>query len=364
MSRILVSAAEPSADRYIARLIPALRSAWPHLAIDAIGGPATAGTGVSMLTSMDHLQAFGLVEAVRGLPVHLRLLRDLRAALRRGAWDLVILCDYPGWHLRVGRAAREAGVPVLYYVAPQLWAWGAWRAAALRRATTSIAAILPFEETFFRAHGVTTRFVGHPLLDEPQVDRTLARRALGVAQDASVIAVLPGARPNDLARHWPLFHGAILRIGQRRPDVVCVVGGAPGRTYAGWSGPMAAGGRVALAAADVALLKSGTATIEAALADVPAVVSYRMHPATWLIARRAVRLPWVSLANLVAERPVHPELLQSRATPEGLAGAVLDLLGDQPAQDEQRRAYATVRERLGTAGAANRVAAMARELVA
>ena len=365
MTRILVSAAEPSADRYIARLIPALRDAVPGAVIDAIGGPATRAAGATMVHAMDDLQAFGIVETVRGLPAHVRLYRDLRAALRRGAWDLIVLCDYPGWHVRVGQAARAAGVPVLYYVAPQLWAWGAWRARALRRAADRIAVVLPFEEPYFAARGLPAHYVGHPLLDESRPGRAEARRALGLAPDARVLAVLPGARPDDVRRHWPGFRAAAEAVRRGLPAVEIVIGGVPGRTYGGSAGMrIAAGGAVALAAADAAICKSGTSTLEAALADVPAVVSYRLHPASWWVARRAVRLPWVSLASLIAERPVHEELLQGAGTPAALAQAAIALLDESGHAEAQRQAYAVVRQRLGGPGAAVRVAALARELAA
>ena len=363
MTRVLLSAAEPSADRYAARLVPALRAAWPGIALEAIAGAETAAHGVPLVHGLDGLQAFGLVETARSARTHVRLYRAIVAALRRGAWDLVILCDYPGFHLRVGQAARAAGVPVLYYIAPQLWAWGPWRTARLRRAADRLAVVLPFEQAFFAARGVPATFVGHPLLDEAPPARAAARLALGIADDAPVLALLPGARPGECARHWPLFRAAARDLGRIVPGLVTVVGAVPGRHYPASHGcVMAHGGGAALAAADVALLKSGTATLEAALANVPAVVSYRLHPVSWWVARRLVRVPWVSLASLVADEMVHPELLQRDATPRDLAARLAGALGDDAAR--QRAAYTRVRGRLGSAGAAGRVAQLARELAA
>jgi lipid-A-disaccharide synthase len=361
-----LSAGEPSGDALGARLAGALRAAAPGARLEGMGGPRMGTAGVEILHPAGGLAASGLVEAAGSLPAHLRLLREVRRRFRQHRYDLAVFIDYPGFHLAAARAARDAGVPVLLYVAPQLWAWGGWRAGRLRGSVDRLAVILPFEEAFFRARGIEARFVGHPLLDEPARSRGEARAELGLAPEARVLALFPGSRPAEVRRLWPVFREAAIRLRREMPDLVVVAAGLPSATYPRDDGVLFrwGAGPVVAAAADAALCKSGTTSLEAALAGTPHVVAYRTHPVTWAAARRLVRVPWVSLVNLLSGEAVVPELLQGAATARGLADAVGPLLADAPVATRQRAAFERVRERLGSRGAAARVAAMALELVA
>jgi lipid-A-disaccharide synthase len=363
---IYLSAGEPSGDALGGRLATALRAAAPAARLEGMGGPRMAAAGVNLLYRSDGLAAAGLVEAAASLPRHLRLLQRVRRRLSQVRYDLAVLIDYPGFHLAAARAARAAGVPVLHYVAPQLWAWGKWRTARLGAAVDRLAVILPFEEPFFRARGIEARFVGHPLLDEPVQPRAQARAGLDLPADARILALFPGSRPAEVRRLWPAFRDAAIRLRRELPGLVVVTAGIPGVAYPRSDGvriAVGAGATVA-AAADAALCKSGTTSLEAALAGTPHVVAYRTHPVTWAAARRLVRVPWVSLVNLLADQEVVPELLQGRARGPALADAVRPLLTDAPAAARQRSAFGSLRAGLGLPGAAGRVAAMALELVA
>jgi lipid-A-disaccharide synthase len=363
---IYLSAGEPSGDALGARLARALRAAAPGARLEGMGGPRMAAAGVAIVHPADGLAAHGLVEAAASLPRHARLLRQVAQRFGRAHPDLAILIDYPGFHLAAARAARAAGVPVLHYVAPQLWAWGRWRTARLRAAVNRLAVILPFEEPFFRSAGIEARFVGHPLLDEPARSRAAARDALGLPRDAQVLALFPGSRTSEVARLWPAFRDAARLVRADRPDLEVIVAALPAEPYDRADGLRLhrnAGSLIA-AAADAALCKSGTTSLEAALAGTPHVVAYRTHPVTWAVARRLVRVPWVSLVNLLADAAVVPELLQGRATATALADAVRPLLAEPAAAQRQRAAFEAVRARLGAPGAARRVAQMALELVA
>lgn len=364
---IYLSAGEPSGDRIGARLAEALRAAAPGVRLRGMGGPRIRAAGVDVAWPAEDLAATGLVEAAGALPAHYRLLRALGAELRRGRYDLAVFVDYPGFHLAAARAARAAGVPVLHYVAPQLWAWGGWRAARLRERVNRLAVILPFEEAFFRSRGIDARFVGHPLLDEAVPGRAAARACLGLAPDDRVLGLLPGSRPAEVRRLWPAFRDAAGLLRREVPGLAVVAATVPGIAYDGAGDIRLHPGAAATvaAAADAALCKPGTTTLEAALAGTPHVVAYRAHPITWAAARRLVRLRWVSLVNLLAESPVVPELLQGAARAPALARAAGALLAPESAAAEvQRRAFARLRPTLGTGGAARRVAAMALELVA
>ncbi|HEX4574246.1 MAG TPA: lipid-A-disaccharide synthase [Gemmatimonadales bacterium] len=364
--RIYISAGEPSGDAHAAAVVSALRQHLPAATFEAFGGPSLEAAGATVRDRMERLSVVGFVEALWKLPAHFRLLARVTQAFQAQRYDLVILVDYPGYHLRAAAAAHAAGIPVLYYIAPQMWAWGAGRVhrlAAVRR----LAVILPFEEQFFRDHGVPTTFVGHPLMDRPPPpSRGAARRALGLDPDRPVLGLFPGSRAQEVQRLWPAFRDAARRVLTAQPDVQVVAAGAPRGRYPQpgairihWGDPLPV-----FAAADAGLCKSGTTTLEAALADVPMAIAYRLNPVSFILAMRLLRVPHVGLVNLIAGREVAPELLQHAATPRALADAVLPLLDPTSAPARrQREGLALVRDRLGPPGAAQRVAALAVELV-
>lgn len=365
--RLLISTGEPSGDAHAARVVTAFRRRRPEIEIDAVGGEALEAAGARLRANIDDLSVIGFAEALQKLPAHWRLLRALAGDLRANRYRAVMLVDYPGFHLRLAEAAKRAGVPVLYYIAPQFWAWGERRVTRFARAVDRVAVILPFEEDFFRARGVEASYVGHPLVDrEPPPGSGEARRRLGLAPEDCVLGLFPGSRRQEVARHWPVFRDAALRVLARRNDVTVVVGAAPRAAYPD-PGPIrivAQDPLAVFAAATAAIAKSGTTTLEAALGDTPMVIAYRTHLVTYLIARRILNVRWVGLVNLVGEREIAPELLQRDATPVRLADAVLELLDPgSGAAKRQREGLAEVRRRLGGPGAAERVAGMLEALV-
>lgn len=360
-----VSAGEPSGDNHAAQVVSALRAAAPGLELVGMGGDALRAAGVGVPWPMDDLTVVGFWEVLRKVPAHLRVLHQMRGHLRRHSHELALLVDYPGFNLRVAQAAAEVGVPVLYYVAPQLWAWRPGRAAMLRRVVRHLAVILPFEETFFQGLGITTTFVGHPLVDRPPApDRMAARARLGISDTAPTLALFPGSRPGELLRHWPLFRRTAQRVRRAIPEVRVMVAGAARGSYPELDGftVVTADTQTVLAASDAALCKSGTATLEAALAGVPMVVAYAMHPVSFAIARRVVRSERIGLPNILLKRLVVPELIQGEASPERLAEAALTILDrDGAPARRQREALGEIRPMLGRAGVARRVADLALE---
>ncbi len=362
-----MSAGELSGDAHGANLITALHNALPDVVVDGLGGPLMASAGANIIEPFDKMRVMGLAETAKNLPDHWLLLRRLKRSFLTGRYDLAILIDYPGFHLRVAKAAADAGIPVLYYIVPQLWAWGEWRAKSMRRSVRSAAVVLPFEETFFRTRGIEAEFVGHPLLDmPPPPSRSDARAAIGLSDDEPVLGLFPGSRPQEIQRLWPVFRKTAKTLKRNLPGLKIVLAGVSGLTYSDDGDVIHLhDARAVFAAADAALCKSGTTTLEAALTDTPMVIAYQMHPLTFAVARRVVKLRHIGLVNLLAGRGVAPEFLQGDATTERLVEAIARLFdSDDESASKQKEAFHQVRNALGSPGAGVRVAEMARRLVA
>ena len=369
MREILFVVGEASGDLHAGKVAEAIRAARPDVPMAGIGGGHMQAAGVTILEPVERLAVMGFVEVLAHVPKHWALLRMLRARIESGRVGLVILIDYPGFNLKVADAAHRAGIPVLYYITPQVWAWGAGRLPKLAKVVTRAAPILPFEEPLLRKHGIDATFVGHPLLDRALSlpSSSEARAALGLSPHGEVLAVFPGSRRAELSRHLEPFVETARELQRRRPGLEVVVSVAPTVKIdaADCPFPLVRGQSfTVLRAATAGLLKSGTTTLEAAVAGLPHVIGYRTSPITYGIARRVVKIPHIGLVNVVAGREVSREFVQDAFVPGRVADAIEPLL--DPGSDvavTARAGLAEVRGRLGTPGAANRVAAMALEML-
>lgn len=325
------------------------------------------------MAAFDDLAVMGFVEVLRHARFFWRLERRIVARMDAGEVDFVLAIDYPGLNLRLVKKARERGIPVVYYIAPQVWAWKAHRAAHLARDADRVAVILPFEAEGLAAAGADVTFVGHPLMERPPIDMTEAalRAELGLPAadapgEAGLVALLPGSREQEIGRHLDLFAETAAALRAARPGLRPVFAVAAGVDPARLSNkglPVTSRTRELLTHSRVALVKSGTSTLEAALAGVPFACVYRTHPLTFALAQRLVKVPHIALANLVAGRRVVPELLQSEATPERLTAELDALIDDGPVRRAQLEGLAEVKVRLGGPGASDRVADLVIEVL-
>ncbi len=370
--RIFLSAGEPSGDLHGAALARALLQRWPDAELYGLGGDLMKAAGVRLLAHAQQLAVMGFVEVLRHLPFFAGLWRQVKREITSNPPDLVIPIDYPGFNLRLAAFAKSRGIPVLYFIAPQVWAWHRSRMRQLAEHVDRLAVVLPFEAELFKQAGANAEFVGHPLLDlsEATMDRATFASSIGISADEPILALFPGSRGQELRRHLPLFLKTVEHVKTRAPAVQPVWAAAPGiaeAVYADSGMPYTRDTGSLLAHARAALVKSGTTTLQTALAEVPMVVTYQMHPLSYKLARRLVDVPHIALANLVAGQRVVPELIQKAATPEALAAALLPLIQDTDERKRVVEGLRQVRRKLATpeagASAAARVARLAAELI-
>ena len=362
---LLLSAGEASGDMYAARLATALRQRI-DVQIFGMGGPQMRAAGVEIVMDYSEVAVVGITEILKHLPSLLQAMNRLVVEAVRRKPALAILTDFPGFHLRLARKLRPNGVQNVYYVCPQFWAWRPWRVNLIRRRFAKALCIFPFEKDFFSRAGVPTEFIGHPLVGAvvPTKDRKQFCEQHGLTPSRTVVTVLPGSRSAELLHHLPVLEEACARINGKVPAQFVVAAARPQDVdllKTGW--PSGLSLRVvegetynALAAADAAIVSSGTATVEAALLNVPAVVVYRVSPLTAKLAKPLVRTPYFAMVNLIAEKRVVPELVQDDFTPQAVADETLRLLQDPNARNNQRAGLAEVRRRLGPPGAVERAA--------
>lgn len=367
MREILILAGEASGDLHGSILAERLKALRPDLALAGTGGSRMRAAGVEMIE--EHEGVVGFVEVLRHIPAHWRLLKRIRARLAEGKVALLVCIDYPGFNMRVAAAAHALGVPVLYYITPQVWAWRAGRMRTMARIIRKAAVILPFEEAMLRGAGVDATFVGHPLLDRAAAmpSREEARARLGLAAGAEVLALFPGSRAQEIRRHLAEFVAVAHELQRRRPGLQVVMSVAPTIQLRDSEVPfplVRSASFDVLRAADVALCKSGTTTLEAAVAGCPCAIVYRTSSLSYAIAKRLVRIEHIGLLNIVAGRTVAPEFVQDAFRTQPVADALAPLFDREgPARAEMIAGLAQVRARLGEPGATGRVARMAAEMV-
>ncbi len=393
--KILIVAGEASGDRHGARLVAEIQKMLPGAHFVGIGGKALAARGVEMLARAEDLAVVGLTEVLGRLPAVVHALGKVNRVLKQDRPSLVILIDFPDFNFLVARLAKWRGVPVMYYISPQVWAWRRHRVRTIARCVDRMVVIFPFEESFYQQRGVAVTFVGHPLVETlPEVPRReLLLKEWGLDPGRFTLALLPGSRGSEIERHLPVMLAASRLIRQAVPETQFILplastaprglvegmveeflgeGGAHGLEVraTGTCGPLPPPLKIipgqayaALAAAHLAVVASGTVTVEAALAGTPTVIVYRLAPLTYRVAKLLIRVDHIGMANLLAGEGIFPELIQEDCTPERLAEEALGWIKKPARMHDLRRGLARVVAGLGPPGASQRAARVALEVM-
>jgi lipid-A-disaccharide synthase len=368
MPKIFLVTGETSGDIHGAHLALALRELNPAVELIGVGGNRMLAAGVSLLPQVKRVDAMG-VPGIRQLIQGWKTLRTLGRYLQHERFDAIILIDSPGLNLRLAKGIANKSHKIIYYIAPQVWAWGSRRVKLIRRVVNHVLAILPFEEAYFHKAGIACTYVGHPLLDElkPAYDIGHERQQLGLETEDLVLGLLPGSRVREVQEVLPTFLKAVQQICERNPGLQVLLAQADSLSdsvmdellrHSGQQVKVVKGRtNEVMAASNLLLVTSGTATLQAALIGTPMVVVYRTSALTYQIAKCLVKIPYISLVNILAGKEIVPELIQDRMTPDRIAHEALAILQDARRRNEMIQTFHTIRTSLGGTGASKRAAA-------
>ena len=373
--KILLVAGEASADLHGSHVVRELKRIDPSVHLYGIGGEELRRAGMEILFDARDLSVVGIVEVVSRLPHIRKVFNTLKRQIEEAPPELLILLDYPDFNLRLAAVAKKHRVPVLYYISPQIWAWRQGRVKKIARIVDQMAVVFPFEVPLYEKEGVPVQFVGHPLLDReiPAFDSAGSLEAFGMKPGWPVIGLLPGSRKSEIERLLPVMLAAAQRIQKEYPLAQFIIPVAPGirrEEIETWVAQKKVPVTVvenqlhrALQVCSLALVASGTATLETALMKKPMIILYKISFLTYLIGRLMIRVPCIGLANIVAGTQVVPELIQADASAQRIAGEALALLKSPERLAAMERDLGRIRERLGAAGASARVARIAYDML-
>jgi lipid-A-disaccharide synthase len=364
---IVLSAGEASGDLHGAGLIKELRNRNPAVTFTGMGGQCMAESGIDRVIGIEKTGVVGLWEVLSHGGSVLDAFKKLKTHLKDTLPDLFIPIDYPDFNLRMCARARKLGIPVIYFISPQLWAWRTGRVNVVKKYVDRMLVILPFEEEWYSRHGLEVTYIGHPLVDtySERLPRNTARDFLGIPEDCTLIAIMPGSRRNEVSALYPVIQEALTIIKKKYREAKCVLLLAPTLDMehldrAGFDGNsvdvQTRDHRMVLSAADVVITASGTATIETALSRTPMVIVYRVSPITYLIGKQLIRTPHIGMVNLIAGDRIVPELIQNEVTAENIAREVIQILEGPEVRDRIKTGLDSVVKKLGPPGAAVRAA--------
>jgi lipid-A-disaccharide synthase len=372
---VLIVAGEASADLHGSNLVRAIKTLDPAIGFYGIGGKQMEEAGVKILIPASDMAVVGLTEVFSKLPKILKAHRTLKNLLKNRPPDLLIPIDYPGFNIHLAGLAKRYEVPVLYYISPQVWAWRTGRVKKIAKRVDRMAVILPFEEGFYKERGVDVEYVGHPLLDSvPQhLDRDEMTRKMDLENAYPVLGLLPGSRNEEIGNHLPVMIKAVEILSFHYPHLrglLPVAPTIPPELVQSFLKQSSAEIRISqssiydtLTVCDLALVASGTATVETAILGVPMVLVYRASKITYWVGKRVIKVPFLGLVNLVAGEQVIPELIQDDVTPDRLAQAAFEILEGGQKRENMIEKLGMVKERLGRGGASKKTAKIAIEMM-
>ncbi len=370
MKKVMIMSGEASGDLHGANLARELQKLDPSIVLYGVGSKHMRDAGVRMLADASEISVVGAVEVLTHLGAILKVLNRLKRFLEQERPDFLVLIDFPDFNIRLGKAAKKLGIPILYYISPQVWAWRKGRIKTIAALVKAMIVVFPFEVDLYKAAGVDVRYVGHPLTDVVQspLSRIDARKQLGLDPEKRTVALLPGSRTKEITYLLPDMLAAGKILQKRFPDIQFVLPIAPTlsegliRTFTGKSGIVVKliDGRVydVLRASDAAMVTSGTATLETGLMGVPMVIIYRLSSLSYYIGRMLIDIKHIGLVNIVAGEKIVPELVQHDATPEKIAAAMTEIMGNPENYKRIQNKLGGVRAQLGESGASGRVASI------
>jgi lipid-A-disaccharide synthase len=370
---VAIIAGEASGDQHGAKLVKAMQKKNPALFFCGIGGPALKQAGVRILLNASELAVVGITEVFSKIPSIIKGIRTVKKLLSSLRPDLLILIDFPDFNLHIAGIAKKLGIPVLYYISPQIWAWRRRRVKRIGRIVDHMAVILPFEEQFYREHNVPVTFVGHPLLDAhlPAAEKPLKSHL----KSEPVIGLVPGSRDNEVARHLPVMLNAAAILKERLNHATFIVSHAHSVEKRQIEAIIAEHGRhvdvevvsdgveTVFEYCDAIVAASGTVTLQAAIHGCPMVIIYKVSRVSYWLGRALVRVPNIGLVNLVAGRQIVPELVQADACSENIVSAIESMINDREGLTNLKEQFRTLRDKLGGAGASEKVARIALEML-
>jgi lipid-A-disaccharide synthase len=375
VKKVLLVTGEASGDLHGSHLVKHLKRLDPSLRIYGIGGEELHKAGMEILFHAQELSVVGIVEVCARLPQIVKAFQTLKREIVSAPPDLLILIDYPDFNLRIAAVARKHGVPVLYYISPQIWAWRQNRVKKIARLVDQMAVVFPFEAPFYEQHGVPVQFVGHPLMDRevPVMDTQALLQQFAMKSQWPIVGLLPGSRKSEIDRLLPVMLGAAVLIHKEFPQAQFIIPVAPGIREEDIKERVMRHGLAvtlvkeqlhqALHICHLVLVASGTATLETALMKKPMIIMYRIALLTYLVGRLMIRVPTIGLANIVAGRQIVPELIQGDASPQRIFQEAAALLNDAKRMTAMEQELARVGELLGSRGASERVAGIAYDMI-
>lgn len=375
VKKVLLVTGEASGDQHGSHLVKHLKRCDPSLRIYGIGGEELRKAGMEILFHAQELSVVGIVEVCARLPQIVKAFQTLKREIVSAPPDLLILIDYPDFNMRIAAVARKHGVPVLYYISPQIWAWRQNRVKKIARLVDQMAVVFPFEAAFYEQHGVPVQFVGHPLMDRevPVMDTQALLQQFAMKSQWPIVGLLPGSRKSEIDRLLPVMLEAAVLMQKEFPEAQFIIPVAPGIREEDIKERVKRHGLAVTIVTDqlhqalhichLVLVASGTATLETALMKKPMIIMYRIALLTYLVGRLMIRVPTIGLANIVAGRKIVPELIQGDASPQRVCQEAVSLLKDPRRMTAMKKELARVGELLGSSGASERVAIMAHEML-